>query len=318
MSESRTLTQAVDTYLEERRRLGFSLQSKLLQRFALYADEKKHTGPLTAELQLNWAQSPGVRTSALTARRRIEGLRPFVRHYCQYEPESIVVDPSLVGPRRVRPTPHIYTSDELSDLVTAAQALEGSGGLRGAAYATLFGLIAATGLRLSEALQLRDVDVDVDARNLVVRLTKFRKSRRLPLQESTSERLLAWRAQRDRRWRRNPNNSFLVGSSGTVMKGSTVQTVFEGLRNSLDWKSRGSLSNPRIQDLRHTFAVQRVQLWHEEDAPLEQAMFWLCTYLGHAKISDTYWYLTGVPELMAIAGQRFEQFVVEPVTVGGA
>ena len=173
MNQPRTLAQAVETYTEERRRLGFSLQSTMLQRFARYADEKMHTGPLTAELQLTWAQLPGVRTSALTARRRIEGLRPFVRHYCQHEPESIVLDPSLVGLRRVRPTPHIYTPDELSDLVAAAAALKGGGGLRGAAFATLFGLIAATGLRLSEALQLKDIDVDVDGRNLIVRLTKF-------------------------------------------------------------------------------------------------------------------------------------------------
>ena len=76
------------------------------------------------------------------------------------------------------------------------------------------------------------------------------------------------------------------------------------------------MKSKRLDFFRHTFAVQRVQLWHEEDASIAQAMFWLCTYLGHAKISDTYWYLTGVPELMAVAGQRFEQFVVEPVTAG--
>jgi len=77
------------------------------------------------------------------------------------------------------------------------------------------------------------------------------------------------------------------------------------------------MKSKRLDFLRHTFAVHRVKLWHEQQAPIEQAMFWLCTYLGHAKISDTYWYLTAVPELMAIAGHRFEQYVGDTHAVGG-
>lgn len=301
-----TLAQAVEAYLTERRQLGFEANGSELHRFARYADEVNHQGPLTAELQIAWARLHVRKTTAGTAARRLQTLRPFVKYYTQIEPATAVVDPLLLGPPRARPTPHIYTSDELADLIDSATKLEGLDGLRGAAFATLFGLIAASGLRLSEAIQLTDADVDPTGCHVTIRHTKFRKSRWLPLQSSTADALVAWRQRRQQHWPRDVNSPFFVGHDGTIMKNRTVENVFERLRRSLGWVARGTRPEPRIHDLRHTFAVRRVQLWHEQGAPIEQAMFWLCTYLGHAKISDTYWYLTGVPELMAVAGHRFE------------
>jgi len=318
VSATGTLGGAVESYLAERRRLGFQMGGSELRRFARYADAQGHAGALTAELQIGWARLHVRRTTPSTGTRRLQTLRPFVRHYCQYEPESAVLDPRILGPVRGRPTPHIYTSAELAALVESAAALDGGAGLRGATYATLFGLIAAAGLRLSEAINLADADIDLAGGHLTVRLTKFRKTRRLPLHGSTVEALGSWRDRRDRCWPRDPEGPFFVGHRGTVLSKRNVEWVFEGLRRGLGWQARGSHPAPRIHDLRHTFAVRRVQLWHEEDAPIEQAMFWLCTYLGHAKISDTYWYLTGVPELMAVAGNRFEAFTAGPAAAGSA
>lgn len=308
MSTRGTLGLAVEDFLAERRQLGFQMKGSELRRFARYADRLGHTGPISAELQISWARLHVSRTTVGTGARRLRELRPFVRYYCQREPASVVLEPYILGPAPGRPTPHIYYSEELADLVRAAAALEGGNGLRGPVFSTLFGLIAASGLRLSEALNLTNADVDFNGRQLVVRLTKFRKSRRLPLQQSTIDALVIWAKQRDCVWPYSPDGSFFVGQQGTILKKRNVHWVFDGLRRSLGWKSRGSLPQPRIHDLRHSFAVRRVQLWHEENTPLEQAMFWLCTYLGHTKISDTYWYLTGVPELMAVAARRFEEF----------
>jgi integrase/recombinase XerC len=308
MSTQGSIGHAVDTYLNERRRLGFQLTGSELRRFARYADGINHKGPITEELQISWARLHVRKTTASTGNRRLRTLRPFVRHYCQYEPASVVLDPRMLGTHRERATPHIYTANELADLVDSANALEGSNGLRGPTYATLFGLIAATGLRLSEAIDLADNDVDLNRGQLTVRMTKFRKTRLLPLQDSTVQALIVWRKQRDHLWSQSLDGSFFIGRYGTVLKTRNVEWVFEGLRRKLDWKSRGTLAHPRIHDLRHTFAVRRVQLWHEQEASIDQAMFWLSTYLGHAKISDTYWYLTGVPELMAVAGRRFDYF----------
>lgn len=309
MSSVGAVGRAVEQYLVERRSLGFDLKSGVLLRFARYADSRGYEGALSADIQIAWAQEPGKRTTSSTARRRLEDLRPFVRHYCQFAPDSAIVEPSLLGPPRCRLAPHIYHTHEIDALLIAAAKLSPFGtGLRPATYSTLFGLLAATGMRVSEALNLTDEDVRTDGRQLVVRQTKFRKSRQLPLHESTASALLAYRRAREQYWSGTGDQHFFVGGDGTYLKMPTVQGVFKALRSSLGWSARGDHAQPRIHDLRHTFAVRRVQSWHEQSVPIEQAMFWLCTYLGHAKISDTYWYLTGVPELMAIAGQCFETF----------
>jgi len=302
---------ALQDYLAERRRLGYAMHDTELHRFARYVDGRGHEGPLDAELQIAWARQHVRRTTVGTSARRLETLRPFVRYYRQFEPSSVVVDPSLLGPSRGRLSPHIYTPDEIEALVLGAARLKRVDRLSSATYSTVFGLLAATGMRRSEALNLLDDDVDVQGWRLVIRQTKFRKSRQLPLHPSTVTVLLAYRQERDRHWPRTKAQPFFVGRTGAALSGDTLQSVFAELRRALGWRARGEHPNPRIHDLRHTFAVRRVQRWHEQGTPIEQAMFWLCTYLGHAKISDTYWYLTGVPELMALAGGRFERFATD-------
>jgi len=308
MNTAQNLRHAVDNYLAERRQLGFQAKGSELRRFARYADSKNYKGPISAELQISWAHLHVRKTTAYTGTRRLRTLRPFMRYYRQFEPESVVLDPCILGPHSARQTPHIYTAGELSDLLHAARALDGDAGLRGVMYSTLFGLIAATGLRLSESINLIDADVDLTQGQLRVKETKFCKSRLLPLHNSTREALSVWREKRNRHWPDQHNQSFFVGHRGTALKMRNVEWVFDGLRRSLGWQSRGTLAMPRIHDMRHAFAVRRVQQWYEEGVSLDQAMFWLSTYLGHAKISDTYWYLTAVPELMSVAGQRFDHF----------
>ena len=302
---------AVEDYLTERQRLGYRMDDSELRRFARYADQRGHQGPLDAELQISWARLHVVRTTAGTGTRRLETLRPFVEYYRQFEPGSTVVDPCLLGPKRSRPTPHIYTPDEIEALVRAAARLKPSDPLRPATYATLFGLLAATGMRRSEALNLLDADIDPDGRRLTIRLTKFRKRRQLPLHPSTATALVAYRRERDRHMPYVAGRPFFVGRNGAAVNASTLAAIFGSLRRSLGWRARGDYAEPRLHDLRHTFAVHRVLRWHQEGTPIDQGMFWLCTYLGHVKISDTYWYLTGVPELMAIAGRSFEAFATD-------
>jgi integrase len=177
-------------------------------------------------------------------------------------------------------------------------------------YRTLFGLIAAAGLRISEALKLQVEDVDLDGATITVRQTKFHKSRCLPLHASVVRALSDYRQVRDRHADPGAKAPFFVSRMGGPLPVSTVQHVFNRMRPRLGWQARGDHANPRIQDLRHTMVVRRVQLWRDTGASIDHAMFWLCTYLGHAKISDTYWYLTGVPELMDIIGAKFESFAL--------
>jgi integrase/recombinase XerC len=318
MSTSTSIQTAVQRYLDERRLLGFDLRisGRQLMRFAQFADARGHRGPLTLDVQLDWAREHVLRTGTVTWSRRMEIVRPFAAYYRQFEPASVVPDRKTFGPGHRRLTPHIYTEQEICDLLEEAGRLTPQGGLRPATYPALFGLMAATGLRISEALHLLDTDVDLQEARLTVRQTKFNKSRCLPIHPSVVQALAQYRVRRNRTVASFSGMTFFVSAEGKILSLRGVENVFARLRARLGWKSRGDHPQPRIHDLRHAFAVRRVQQWHQAGVTMDHGMFWLCTYLGHAKISDTYWYLTGVPELMAVAGERFERFAQGDVDHG--
>jgi integrase len=315
MSARTTMRTRVDNYLAERRRLGFELHKtgQALASFVRYVDRRGHRGPLTVQLMADWARcDKWQRGTPATWARRLKLLRPFARYLRQFEPLTEVPDEAIFGAVPPRVAPHIYNEREIVDLLAAARSLEPPGGVRPATYATLFGLIASTGLRVSEAVSLRDADVDLNSGVLTVRQTKFAKSREVPLHPSTVEALQRYRRLRNRHVHRTAEMPFFVGTRGQrrgrALGLRQVHRVFISLRDHLGWINRGGHEGPRIHDLRHSFAVRRVMLWHAHGTDIDQAMLALCTYMGHVKISNTYWYLTGVPELMALAGAKFERF----------
>jgi integrase len=148
--------------------------------------------------------------------------------------------------------------------------------------------------------------VDLQRGLLTVRETKFRKSRYVPLHPSTARALTRYVDERDAVVPSDPLSSFFCTQRAPGLKPDTVQSAFGCIRRRLGWTAQGRARRPRIHDMRHTFAVRRLQRWYEEGADVGQKILALSTYLGHAKVTDTYWYLTGVPELLAIASQRFE------------
>jgi integrase len=173
--------------------------------------------------------------------------------------------------------------------------------------------MASTGLRVSEAIHLRDADVDLKRGILTIRQTKFAKSRQLPMHPSTVEALACYRRQRARHVPATVTTwPFLISSRGRrlgqPLGERQAHRVFNALRDSLGWVNRGAHAAPRLHDLRHTFAVRRMMLWHADGTDIDQMMLALSTYMGHAEIFYTYWYLTAVPELMALAGGKFERF----------
>jgi len=313
---ARTYLQAkVDDYLAERRQLGFELHSMeyALTSLANYAASSCHEGALTAELMTEWARLDKKQSHLpATGARRIEMVRPFARWLCQFEPLTEVPDESAFGPVPGRVAPHIYREDEIASLLGAARDMAPKGGLRAATFETLFGLIASAGLRVSEALALLDSDVDLKDGALTIHLSKCKKSRWLPLHPSTVLALARYRELRSRQVPTTSETPFFVGTRGRLLGqplgDRQVHRVFLELRDKLGWIDRGCHGGPRIHDLRHAFVVHRVMLWHVQGIDVDQAMLSLSTYLGHANIADTYWYLTGVPELMALAGTKFEHY----------
>src|SRR5271157_2192708 len=310
MTKARTMLSLAADYLFERRALGFDLRiaGNQIVAFARFVDERGHNGPLTNEIVLNWVQGEAKRASPMSWARRLDVLRPFARYLARLDPATEFPDTAIFGRSHRRLAPHIYTDQEIDDLLAAARKLPPHGTSRPLIYETIFGLIAATGLRISEALNLRCGDVDLDQGLLTIRKTKFRKSRHVPVHRTVVTELRRYMAIRQRYGGTGAEALVFLSSTGKQLPKRTVRHVFGKLRAGLGWTARGGYAQVRIHDLRHTFVCRRVQLWHDRGADIDNAMAALSTYVGHAKVSDTYWYLTGVPDLMAVAGKRFEVF----------
>jgi len=309
MSEPTLMVHLVEEYLDYRRRLGFQLHivGQMLLEFARYADRVGHSGPLTTELAVRWARLP-VGASPLYQARRLEVVRCFARHRAIFDPATEIPPERLLGSAHRRTDPYIYSETELSTLLAAAGQLSSRTGLRPRTYATLIGLMICTGLRISEALKLSRGDVDWGHGTLMIRESKFHKSRLVPLHPSVVPVLREYARLRDLHHPIPQTAAFFVSDQGTGLPYSTVRQTFRKLCKHLPLTTRSGGRGPRIHDIRHTFVCRRLLGWYAEGVDLDHAVAALSTYLGHAKVSDTYWYLTGIPELLDLAATRFERF----------
>ncbi|MDP6721785.1 MAG: tyrosine-type recombinase/integrase [Pirellulaceae bacterium] len=292
------LSEEVDRYVELKRSLGFKFrtQSCLLRNFVRFAEERGRQFIHTSCV-LDWAgQAPSPqqrRNRLLTVRRfALAAIAEDARH--QVPPAGTFGNLSFT---RIRP--HIYSSSELADLLNGAVALSPAGSIRPAAYVTLFGLLAATGLRISEALALQLDDLNQDG--LIVRETKFQKSRLVPLHETSWRALDRYLEARSRL--NTVSQSLFVSEGGKPLGYNTVANVFRTLACETGLREKNGHHGPRIHDLRHTFAVRSIERCAGNPNAIRRHMAALSTYLGHAHVSDTYWYLQATPELLRqIAG----------------
>jgi integrase len=309
MRTKNAMQRRVEEYLDERRRLGYDLSSigDMLLSFARFADKVGHKGPLTLKLIVDWAKGQATRATPITWARRVEIIRPFAKFCARDEPKTVIPSIDMFGPARRRLTPHIYSDKEIADLLAAAGRLPPAGTLRPVTYQTLFGLIAATGLRRSEALKLLRIDFDAAQNRLAIRETKYRKSRQVHLHPTVTAQLVRYGKLRDR-FTGGVGKHFFVTGSGKGLHRMAVHRVFARLRAEIGWVARGGHAAPRIHDLRHTFICNRIKLWQRDGADIDHAMITLSTYVGHAEVSHTYWYLTAVPDLMAVTAKRFERY----------
>jgi integrase len=308
MNSPDTLTAWIDAYLASRRQAGFvlTIEGQQLKRFACFADQAGHRGPLTVKLAMRWATaSRGQRP--LTAARRIEVLRPFARYCQQFDPATEIPPRRLFGRAHRRLTPHIFADHEIRSLLGACPQLHPPGGLRGASCAAIFGLIASTGLRISEATGLTRSDVDLDRCLLHIRRAKFGKSRWVPMHPTVADALRRYAQQRDRDAMTTNTQAYFVFDHGRPASTIGVEYAFRLLRAQLKWRARGGHPVPRIHDIRHSFICHRLEDWYAQGFDIDRNILALSTYVGHAKVTDTYWYVTATPELLAIAAQRFSR-----------
>jgi len=301
----------VEAYLAYRRGLGFKLtiDETQLRSFARFSDKISTADHLTVTLAVAWARASR-RQDPLTWARRIEVLRGFARFCLRFDPVTEIPPRDFFGSAHRRLIPHIYTAAELVALLKATDDLIPINGLRAVTCRTVFGLLAASGLRIAEALALTRADVDLTSGVLCIKDAKFHQSRLVPLHPSVTEQLRAYALRRDELVSRPACERFFLRDDGQPANRRAMLYALQTLCRQLDWQPRGNHAHHRLHDLRHTFIVGNMLRFYEQGIDGEYAVLALSTYVGHAKVSDTYWYVTGVPELMTIAAERFHRYAL--------
>jgi integrase/recombinase XerD len=302
-----SIASQLDRYLSVRRSLGYDLRTdeRILRRFVRFADAEGALHIDTA-LVLRWDVGlPEAGTSTRSA--RFGKVRLFVQWLSGIDPAHEVPPRGLLPDRYLRQRPYIYSDAEIASIIAAAKALPSIYGLRALTCATLFGLIAVTGLRISEALALDDDDLDARDGVLRVRRGKLGRERLLPLDPSVVARLVAYAAERNRLLG-TAAPALFVTEKGTRLTDCCARYNFAqacqqiGLRSHQHYGRHGR--GPRIHDLRHSFAVRTMIGWYRTGKDPAREMIRLTTYLGHTNPSHTFWYLEAVPKLLELAMAR--------------
>jgi len=248
-----TMLAQAKEYLRLRRSLGFELRSQgeMLLSFAKYLDHSGHRGPLTTEVALCWTNLPKNASLAYRA-KRLSAVRCFARYLTARDGRTEVPDRRLVAKVYLRRRPHLYSQSELEQLLAATGRLWPSYPLKWLVYRTLFGLLACTGMRVSEALKLNAADVDLVHGVLRIEKTKFKKSRLVPLHPTATQALRRYAQARYGQQGGGDDSPFFISSRGNRLYYHIVCRVFGQLRDILGWKKgNGELPRPRIHDLRH-------------------------------------------------------------------
>ena len=298
-----TLIQAGESYLALRRVAGFTLKcsGSLLKSFAEFS-EAQGASYVRASIVIEWA---GTAPSIPQRARRLGVVRRFAQHL-RAEDERHEIPPPVFGvEKRIRPTPFILTEDQIQRLVHAASQ-SGYRTLRRETYSTLFALLACTGLRVSEAIHLRFADITPDG--LVIRCSKFRKSRLVPLHDTARSGLERYLLRR--RPYAPADDHVFVSIRRKALLIEDAEKAFRTAAHAIGLPDEPRRARPTPHSLRHTFAVRALQACPDGRDAITQHMVALSTYLGHGKVTDTFWYLEAVPELMRDIADRCERFVV--------
>ena len=297
------LRDALADYISVRRGLGFKLEDYpwMLGDFVAYL-EAAGAPRVTTALAVAWARQPGPGAHPSYLNKRLSAVRGFARHLQAFDPATEVPPVDLLPDRPCRAVPYLYSDDDITALMRAARALAPR--LRAATYEVMLGLLKVSGARVGELITLDRADIDWDEGVVVINYSKFNKSRELPLHPSTLAALKDYADERDALSPKPEEPSFFVSSKGERLVYITVQGVFSRLAQAAGLRPRSGGCRPRLHDARHTFACTTLVGWYRAGADVEARMPLLSTYLGHANPAHTFWYLSAVPELLALAAER--------------
>jgi integrase/recombinase XerD len=292
------LGSALTDYLAVRRAVGYRLQAdgRHLTRFVAHLDVHG-IDIITVAVALEWAAATPRGGSGAD---RLTAIRGFTRYLQALDPAHEVPPTGMLPKRAARPAPHLYSKADITALMGAAQVLEPA--LWAATVETIIGLLWATGMRVGEALRLNTADVDFDRGVLTVWLSKFAKTRLVPLASST---VTALGRYRDRFASTPTTPAMFIGPDGRRVTYQRFRRTFAGLLDTTGISAAVG-RRPRAHDLRHSFAVRTLLGWYHDGADVQAMLPRLSTYLGHVEPASTYWYMSAAPELMALAAERLD------------
>jgi site-specific recombinase XerD len=289
-----------EDYLRLRRSLGFklTLHGPLLTQFVDYLDAAQATS-VTTELAVRFAQLPQ-RVQPIVWAQRLSMVRGFARYLQAVDPGTEVPPFHVFAPHYQRPTPYLWQETEMLDLMAQARKLRPA--LCALTYEALFGLLWSSGMRIGETINLQKGDVDLTDGVITVRQAKLGRMRLVPLQQNSVDALASYVANRNRLCPRPRSQAFFLSSRGTTLIPQAVGQTFHRLavKTGLHTETK----RPRIHDLRHSFTVRVLASWYRSGIDVDTRMVALATYLGHVNITDTYWYISTSPELIALVAQR--------------
>lgn len=281
---------------------------------AFLLGELKPGETITREIAERWNASMA-HLQVNTRINRLSVLRQFCLYLSHFDPRTCIIYRSQL-PRRTRPAPHLYTRDEVRKIMAAARRLGPPGSLRPVVVSTVIGLLYATGLRIGETLNLTLGDVDLKLRVIEVREGKFRKSRYVPLSPSTVSHLRAYLERRRKAgFSTLPTAPLFLNVRGARLGHPGFATLFLEILRGLGLRGKKGEPGPRIHDLRHTFAVQRLMAWYRSGVHLGTKLPLLSTYLGHSTVTGTDVYLHATAQLLQSAGRRFHAQFAVPLEV---
>ena len=299
------LRSTFERYVNMRQGLGYKFQRQA-QRLADFISfmEKRKALTVTTKLAVKWATLPSNRNASWAL--RLTAVRGFARHVASLNPKTEVPPPGILPPLK-RAKPYVYSDAEINALLAAALALPPADGLRRWTYYCLFGLLAVTGMRLSEVIDLQRDGLDLEAGVLTVRQSKFGKSRLVPLHPTARTALRSYSERRDAYLGSRCGPHFFVGERGGRLRQSSIHRVFMQLSREVGLRRPGDCTGPRMHDFRHLFAIRTLVGWYRDGTDVEKKVPALSTYLGHTCARSTYWYLSACPELLQEAARRLDR-----------
>lgn len=308
---------SLDSYLAIREALGFTMHATriLLKDFVEYLCAHNISGPIRAQVAIDWATSGSTTRGPGGQAARLSQVRGFLSFLRASLPETEIPDHNLLATAR-RPLPFLFTPAEITQLLDGALQMRPRNSLRPLVWQTLIGLLASTGLRIGEALRLKigEVMLDTDPPHLRIVETKFRKSRLVPLHLTTAQQLRHYTEQRKHLGYDALSDIFFPSEKGKTLDQTSVWLSFRRLTNRLGILPRQGGRHPSLHCLRHTFAVERLREWYRLGVDVQAMIPNLSVYLGHLRPQESYWYLTATPELLTAAAAAFQRYAEE----GGA